>query len=341
MDYRIKTNVNGDPVKYKARLVTRGFSQEYGVDYLETFAPVSRDDTLRAILALAAQMRWRLYQMNVKSAFGELKEEIYVAQPPGFMVEGEEDKVLLLRKALYGLKQALRAWYGRIDSYFLQQGFQRSINDAALYVMRKDKDVLIVSLYVDDLVVTGSNSQLIESFKEDMKKEFGTTYIRLLNYFMGMEIIQDDRGIFLSQEKYATKLVEKFGMNGSKSVRSPLTPNGKNTKDDEKYDEPTKFRSIVGDLLYLCASRPDLMFASSYLSRYMCEPLMKHYQEAKRVLRYMKGTSNFGVQFTSVENPKLLGYSDSDRGGSNEDKKSTSGYVFTLGSAVFCWKSSK
>ncbi|CAA7062305.1 unnamed protein product [Microthlaspi erraticum] len=162
--YRIKTNANGDPIKHKARLVARGFSQEYGVDYLETFAPVSRHDTIRVILALAAQKKWRLYQMDVKSAFlnGELEEEIYVAQPPGFVVEGEEDKVLLLRKALYGLKQAPRAWYGRIDSYFLQSGFQRSMNDAALYVMKKDKDVLIVSLYVDDLVITGSSSQLIE-----------------------------------------------------------------------------------------------------------------------------------------------------------------------------------
>ncbi|CAA7062306.1 unnamed protein product [Microthlaspi erraticum] len=156
-----------------------------------------------------------------------------------------------------------------------------------------------------------------------------------------MEIIQDDRGIFLSQEKYANKLIEKFGMNGSKSVSSPLTPNGKKIEEDGEYGEPTKFRSIVGGLLYICASRPDVMFASSYLSRYMSAPLMKHYQEAKRVLRYIKGTSNFGVLFTSVESPELLGYSDSDWGGSVEDKKSTSGYVFTLGSGMFSWQSNK
>lgn len=341
--YRIKTDANGNPTKYKARLVARGLAQEYGVDYLETFAPVSRHDTIRAILALAAQMKWKLYQMDVKSAFlnGELEEEIYVTQPPGFEVKGEEDKVLRLRKALYGLKQAPRAWYGRIDSYFLKHGFQRSMHDAALYVMKKAKDILIVSLYVDDIIITGNNSQLIEKFKEDMKLEFEMTDLGMLNYFLGMEIIQDDRGIFLSQEKYACKLLEKFDMKGCKSVSTPLTPNGKKIEDDEEYGEPTKFRSIIGGLLYLCASRPDLMFASSYLSRYMNTPLMKHYQEAKRVLRYVKGTSHFGVQFTSVENPELYGYSDSDWGGSNEDKKSTSGYVFTIGSAVFCWQSSK
>lgn len=341
--YRIKTDANGNPTKYKARLVAKGFSQEYGVDYLETFAPVSRHDTIRAILALAAQMKWRLYQMDVKSAFlnGELEEEIYVAQPPGFISEGEEDKVLMLRKALYGLKQAPRAWYGRIDSYFLKNGFQRSMNDAAMYVMKKDKDLVVVSLYVDDIIITGNNSRLIEKFKDDMKLEFEMTDLGMLNYFLGMEIIQDDRGIFLSQEKYSCKLVEKFGMKDCKSVNTPLSPHGKNVEDDEEYGEPTKYRSIVGGLLYLCTSRPDIMFASSYLSRYMSAPLTKHYQEAKRVLRYIKGTSRFGVQFTSVENPELHGYSDSDWGGSNEDKKSTSGYLFTLGSAVFCWQSSK
>ncbi|KAG7563872.1 Integrase catalytic core [Arabidopsis suecica] len=341
--YRIKTDANGVPFKYKARLVARGFSQEYGVDYLETFAPVSRHDTIRAVLALAAQMQWKLYQMDVKSAFlnGELEEEIYVAQPPGFIVEGEEEKVLRLRKALYGLKQAPRAWYGRIDSYFLQHGFQRSMNDAALYVMKKDKDILVVSLYVDDIIVTGNNTQLIDKFKEEMKLEFEMTDMGLLNYFLGMEIIQDDQGVFLSQEKYACKLIEKFGMKGSKSVSTPLTPHGKDVEDSEEYGEPTKYRSIIGGLLYLCASRPDLMFASSYLSRYMSRPLNKHYQEAKRVLGYVNGTCHFGVQFSSVENPELHGYSDSDWGGSNEDKKSTSGYVFSLGAAVFCWQSSK
>ncbi|XP_024004079.1 uncharacterized protein LOC112081549 [Eutrema salsugineum] len=200
---------------------------------------------------------------------------------------------------------------------------------------------MIVSLYVDDIIITGNNTQLIEKFKEDMKLEFEMTDLGLLNYFLGMEVIQDDHGIFLSQEKYACKLLEKFGMKNCKSVSTPLTPHGNNHENDEEYDEATKYRSIIGGLLYLCASRPDLMFASSYLSRYMAAPLTKHYEEAKRVLRYVKGTSHFGVQFTSVNNPELYGYSDSDWGGSNEDKKSTSEYVFTLGSAVFCWQSSK
>jgi len=156
-----------------------------------------------------------------------------------------------------------------------------------------------------------------------------------------MEIIQDEQGVFLSQEKCACKLSEKFDMKWSKSVSTPLTPHGKDLENSEEYGEPTKYRSIIGGLLYLCASRPDLMFASSYLSRYMSRPLNKHNQKAKRVLRYVNGTSRYGVQFLSVKNPELHEYWDSDWGGSNEDKKSTSGYVFSLGSTMFCWQSSK
>lgn len=166
--YKIKTDASGNHVKHKARLVARGFSQEYGIDYLETFAPVSRYDTIRALLAYAAQMEWRLYQMDVKSVFlnGEL-EEVYVTQPPGFVIEGKEEKVLRLYKALYGLKPAPRAWYERIDFYFIQNGFARSMNDAALYIKKKGEDVLIVSLYVDDLIIIGSNTHLIINIQEE------------------------------------------------------------------------------------------------------------------------------------------------------------------------------
>ncbi|CAA7026159.1 unnamed protein product [Microthlaspi erraticum] len=165
--YKIKTHANGNQVKDKARLVARGFSQEYGVDYLETFVPVSRYETIRAIFAYTAQMKWRLYLMDVKSAFlnGELKEDVYVTQPPGFVIEGKEEKVLRLHKALYGVKQVPRTWYARMDSYFIQNGFERSMNDAALYIMKQEGDVLIVSLYVDDIIITGNNIRLINTFK--------------------------------------------------------------------------------------------------------------------------------------------------------------------------------
>ncbi|XP_018458977.1 secreted RxLR effector protein 161-like [Raphanus sativus] len=215
------------------------------------------------------------------------------------------------------------------------------MNGAALYIKKQKEDVFVVSLYVDDIIIAGNNVYLINTLKENMKNEFEMTDLGLLNYFLGMKVIQDNHGIFLSQKKYANKLIDKFGMKGSKSISTPLTPKGKEVEDDKEYGDPTKYRSNVRGLSYLCTSRPDVMYASSYLLRYMSSPRVKHYQEAKRVLRYVKGTSSFGVLFISVDTPKLIRYSDSDWGGSTKDKKSTSGYAFNLGSAMFCWQSSK
>ena len=167
-------NADSSINKFKARLVVKGYAQEYGVDYSDTFAPVARMDTIRLLLAVAAHKNWKVFQLDVKSAFlnGVLQEEIYVEQPAGFVVQGKADKVYLLKKALYGLKQAPRAWYGRIDDYLTGFGFQRSPSESTLYVKKIEDDVLIVSLYVDDLHVTGSNLQQIEKFKQDMMQAF-------------------------------------------------------------------------------------------------------------------------------------------------------------------------
>ena len=165
--YRTKLNVDNSINKHKARLVVKGYAQIFGVDYSDTFAPVARLDTIRLLLAISAQKGWKVFQLDVKSAFlnGVLQEEIYVKQPDGFVIQGVEDKVYLLQKALYGLKQAPRAWYSRIDEHLLNLGFVKSLSEATLYVKLKDNDVLIVSLYVDDLLVTGSNELLVEEFK--------------------------------------------------------------------------------------------------------------------------------------------------------------------------------
>jgi hypothetical protein len=165
--FRTKLNADSSINKFKARLVVKGYAQVYGVDYSDIFAPVARMDTIRLLLAVAAHRNWKVFQLDVKSAFlnGVLQEEIYVEQPAGFVVQGKADKVYLLKKALYGLKQAPRAWYGRIDEYLTGFGFQRSPSESTLYVNKIEGDVLIVSLYVDDLLVTGSNLQQIERFK--------------------------------------------------------------------------------------------------------------------------------------------------------------------------------
>ncbi|CAL2244935.1 unnamed protein product [Prunus armeniaca] len=342
--YKTKLNLDGTVQKNKARLVAKGYSQKPGIDYNETFAPVARLDTIRTLIALAAHKEWSLYQLDVKSAFlnGVLKEEVYVEQPQGFVKKDEETKVYKLHKALYGLKQAPRAWYDEIDAYFNKAGFKKSPSEATLYVKAEGSDVLIVSLYVDDIVYTGSSSQMTEEFRRDMMEHYEMTDLGVLHHFLGMGVIQSKQSIFLHQKKYGQKLVEKFGLKDCKLVATPLAMNEKLSKNDgsEAADEG-EYRQIVGSLLYLTATRPDIMFAASLLARFMHNPTKKHMGTAKRVLRYIQGTIDFGIVFEKGKETTLIGYCDSDWAGSEDDMRSTSGYVFTMGSGVFSWASIK
>jgi hypothetical protein len=342
--YRTKLNPDGSIHKHKARLVVKGYSQMAGIDYGDTFAPVARHETIRLIVALSAQYGWKIFHLDVKSAFlnGILEEEIYVEQPAGFIVAGHEDSVYRLHKALYGLKQAPRAWYSRIDSHFLQNDFRRSQNEPTLYV----KDCgngkrIIVSLYVDDLLITGNDIDEINKFKKSMLQVFEMTDLGLMKYFLGMELHQLDDGIFLSQKKYANDVLKKFKLESCKSVSTPLAVNEKLSKSDgDAKADVTQYRSLIGCLLYLTATRPDLMFSASLLSRFMHSPSVTHLGVGKRVLRYIKGTTDFGIWYNKGDG-KIEGFVDSDWAGSVDDSKSTSGYVFSLGSGVFSWNSKK
>jgi hypothetical protein len=188
------------------------------------FAPVTRMDTIRFLFVVAVYKNWKVFQLYVKSAFlnGILQEEIYVEQPAGFVIQGKEDKVYLLKKALYGLKQAPRAWYSRIDDYLTGSGFQKSLSEATLYVKRINDDVLIISLYVDDLLVTGSNTEQVEKFKQNMIQVFEMTDLGFMSFFLGMEIIQSKEEIFICQKKYSRKILKKFHMENCKSTATPM-----------------------------------------------------------------------------------------------------------------------
>ncbi|KAG8481269.1 hypothetical protein CXB51_026034 [Gossypium anomalum] len=289
--FRAKFNSDGSLNKHKARLVVKGYSQEYGTDFIETFAPVARLDTIKLLFALAAP----------------------------------------------------RAWYDRVDAYLCRLGFVKSLSEPTLYVKKtEDETLLIVSVYVDDLLVTGSRIDLINDFKTQMQEVFDMTDLGVMTYFLGMEVNQSDRGIFISQHTFALKILDKFCMTNCKSVSTPvarwekLSSNGNETRVDEK-----EYRSLVGCLLYLTATRPDIMFGVSLLSRFMDCCNMIHLKTAKKILRYIRGTLNHGVMFKKENELKLTGYSDSDWTGSVDNMKSTSGYFFTLGSNVFCWSSKK
>ncbi|GLT50492.1 hypothetical protein SLA2020_239750 [Shorea laevis] len=198
--YKTKLKENGEVDKFKARLVAKGYKQEFGIDYQEVFAPVVRMDTIRLVIALVAQNSWPIYQLDVKSAFlhGNLQEQVFIDQPPGYVKSGSEHKVYRLKKALYGLKQAPRAWYSRIDAYFLKEGFQKCPYEHTLYIKFGDGGkLIIVCLYVDDLIYTGNDLGMLEKFKQSMKLEFDMTDLGLLHYFLGLEVIQSDYGIFV------------------------------------------------------------------------------------------------------------------------------------------------
>ena len=225
----------------------------------------------------------------------------------------------------------------------LQCGFTRSGNEATFYVKKTENgDLLIISIYVDDMLVTGSNTRMISEFKKEMADVFEMSYLGHMTYFLGMEISQSSTGIFISQRKYAFDLLKKFKMDRSKAISTPLVQNEKLSKVD-KGDEvdPSYYRSLVGSLLYLTSSRPDLMFATSVLSRYMQSPRQIHLRATKRVLRYFKGNYDFGILYTPNENGYLQGFSDNDWAGCPDDMKSTASYVFYFGSRVFSWVSSK
>ncbi|CAL8087744.1 unnamed protein product [Prunus armeniaca] len=343
--FKTKLNLDGSVQKNKARLVAKGYSQKPGVDYNETFAPVARLDTIRTLIALAAQKGWQLYQLDVKSAFlnGVLEEEAYVDQPEGFVMKGSESKVYKLHKALYGLKQAPRAWYSEIDGYFAECGFTKSQSEATLYVKaRGEASILIVSIYVDDIVYTGNDQEMLEDFKKDMKEKYEMTDLGLLHHFLGMGVIQTPTSIFIHQKKYATTLLNRFGLSECKPVSIPLVTSEKLSKDDGSgLASEEQYRRIVGSLLYLTATRPDIMFATSLLARFMHCPTSKHLGTAKRILRYVKGTLDYGLEYVKGKGAVLIGYFDSDWSGSVDDSKSTSGYAFSFGSGVFAWASVK
>jgi hypothetical protein len=266
--YKIKHAADGSVDKYKARFVAKGFSQKEGEDYDETFAPVARYTSIRAIISPAASMGWNLHQMDLKTTFfnGAIEEEVYIEQPQGFEVHSRDTHVCRLKKALYGLKQAPRAWYTKMDSDLTRLGFSKSHADPNLYYKVVDNAPVILLLYVDDLFITGEESLIIQC-KKDLASAFDMKDLGLMHYYLGLEVWQKRGEVFLGQGKYAIKILQKFGMMDCKSMDTPMNADIRKVKvPDSDPVDPSLYRQLIGSLMYLVNTRPDICFVVNTLS---------------------------------------------------------------------------
>jgi len=346
--YKVKANPKGEIIKHKARLVAKGFLQKEGIDFDEVFAPVARHETIRLVVAMANNNSWPLYQMNVKSAFlnGPLDEEVYVRQPPGFVIKNQEAKVYKLRKALYGLKQAPRAWNKRIDGFLSDVGFKKCVSEHGVYVKPDASEgVIILCLYVDDLLITGNCEKNISKFKGELMKEFEMSDLGIMKYFLGIEFQRTKLGLLMHQRRYAMEILKRCDMEHCNAATTPAETRLQLSKSEEEQDvDPTQYRRLIGSLRYLCNTRPDLAFSVGIASRFMERPKVSHLAAVKRILRYVKGTLGCGILFPASDmgrSCELLGYTDSNWCGDKDDRKSTAGYLFMFGKAPISWCSKK
>nr|GEZ19941.1 retrovirus-related Pol polyprotein from transposon TNT 1-94 [Tanacetum cinerariifolium] len=311
-----ETYESSEVEKYKARLVAKGYKHKHGINYEEVFAHVALLETIRMIIAIAAQHKWKIHQMDVKSAFLNrlLEEEVY----------------------------APRTWNTRIDKYFQEHGFRKCLSEYALYVKFENISILLACLYVDDLIFTGNSQSMIDELKKSMTREFEMTNIGLMSYYLGIEVKQMDEGIFICQERYAKEILKMFGMDKCNPVGTPIEHKVKPSKHDGgKAVDSTLFKSLVGSLRYLTCTRHGILFVVGLISRFMKEPTTKYLKITKRILRYIKGTVDYGMLYSTSKDFKLVGYSDSDWAGSKDDERSTSGFLFFLGNNAFTWSSKK
>ena len=332
---------------FKARLVAQGFSQKLGIDYEETFSPVVRFESLRALLSYAAQYNLEVHQMDVYSAFlnGTLNENIFVTQPEGFTVSGKEHLVCKLNKSLYGLKQSPKCWNDELDKYLRALNFKQLDSDPCMYINNNNNDELIIlAIYVDDIVIASRSTEYIQKIKNDLNARYKMKDLGKLNHFLGVNVTQNERVISLDQSYYTEFILKKFGFNESKPVITPTdasVPLSKSTDDDKMFDAVT-YQSSVGSLLYLSTkTRPDIAYAVSNVSKYCSKPTHRHWCAVKRIFRYLKGTMNLGISYQRFESDDCVGFSDADWAGDVSDRKSTSGYCFKFGRSLISWRSNK
>ncbi|GKB77524.1 putative ribonuclease H-like domain-containing protein [Tanacetum coccineum] len=301
-------------------------------------------EAIRLFLAYASFMRFIVYQIDVKSNFlyGTIEEEVYVCQPPGFEDPSNPDKVYKVVKALYGLHQAPRAWYETLANYLLENGFQRGKIDQTLFIKKQKGDILLVQIYVDDIIFGSTNKMLCIGVETLMKDMFQMSSMGELTFFLGLQVKQKKDGIFISQDKYVAEILKKFGFTNVKSASTSIETDKPLLKDPDGDEVDLHlFRSMIGSLIYLTASRPDIMFVVCACARYQVTPKVSHLLAVKRIFRYLKGKPHLGLWYPRDSPFDLVAYSDSDYAGASLDKKSTAGGCQFLGCRLISWQCKK
>ena len=345
--FAIKYDSTGKIERYKARLVAKGYTQEYGINYFDNYSPVARMDTMRVMMGIAANQYLLIEQMDVNTAFlyGELKEEIYLRLPDGFPAEQRYCK---LHKSIYGLKQASRVWNQNFDSYVKEIGFNNTEADPCLYVLNKNKGIIYLLLYVDDIILFTKTEKEMNMIKNLLKQKYNMKELGKLEWYLGIQVTQDDQSIKLNQQLYIKNILKKFNMENCKTVNTPMEGNLKLTNDMRPTTNQEKeeiknipYRSAIGSLNYLSTcTRPDISFAVSEVAKFNENPGIEHWKAVKRIMRYLKGTINQELIYKRSDSIELTGFADADWAGDNETRKSTTGYIFKI-NGIVTWKSVK
>ena len=331
--------------RLKARLVAKGYTQTEGIDYGETFATVAKFNTVRVFIALQAKCRWDILQFDVKNAFlhGELEEEGYMQLPLGYHLTDNQNQVCRLKKALYGLKQSPRAWFGRFNKVMVELNYHQARGDHALFIKHSSTGrVTILLVYVDDILITGGDCEEIQMLTKALFAQFEMKALGQLKFFLGIEVTYSKDEISLSQHKYVLDLLQETVQLGCKPTTTPLDVNVKIGKGDEGAAVDKGFNQrIIGKLIYLNHTRPDISYAISLLSQFMSEPYEIHLRATYRILSYLKFTVGQGLLFGWEGGLSLEAYTDSDWEGYVIDRRSTSGYCTFLGGSLITWRSKK
>jgi hypothetical protein len=322
--------------------VAKGYSQVEGLYFGETYAPVARLQSIHILIAYATHHGFKLYQMDVKSSFlnGPIKEEVYIEQPPGFEDSEYPNHVYKLTKALYGLKQAPRAWYECIRDFLITNDFKVGKADPTLFTKTIAKDLFVCQIYVNDIIFGSTNKSTCEEFSRIMIPKSEMSMMGELKYFLAFQVKQLKEGTFTSQTKCIQDILTKFGMKDAKSIKTPMGTNEHLDLDTGgKSIDQKVYRSMIGSLLYLCASRPDIMLSVCMCARFQADPKEVHLRAVKRILRYLVHTPKFGLWYPKGSSFDLLGYSDADWTECKIDRKSTSRTCQFLGRSLVSWAS--